>query len=218
MLNFFRAGQDVVRWDLEVVQSDPYKVRLTMDHGQGSIVEYFPSDEAALARQRKLEELIVAARGFATAAPVRTPAPVPSSSQSKPLANRGTLLIVDDDLAVTQTFARMLSLDGYAVRTANSAQGGLKEADTANVDAVILDLRMPIADGLSFLREFRSRERHQCTPVVIVTGDYFLDDGLAEQLKQLNAEIRFKPLWLEDLVDLAKVLLTSRREVTPLAS
>jgi hypothetical protein len=44
-------------------------------------------------------------------------------------------------------------------------------------------------------------------PVAIVTGDYFLDDDIAAELRQLGAEVKFKPLWLDDLVDLARNLL-----------
>ena len=42
------------------------------------------------------------------------------------------------------------------------------------------------------------------TPVAIVTGDYFLDDAISTELRELGAELRFKPLWLEDLVGLAR--------------
>jgi len=44
-------------------------------------------------------------------------------------------------------------------------------------------------------------------PVAIVTGDYFLDDSISTELRELGAELRFKPLWLEDLVGLARTLL-----------
>ena len=44
-------------------------------------------------------------------------------------------------------------------------------------------------------------------PVAIVTGDYFLDDSVSSELQALGAELRFKPLWLEDLVGLARNLL-----------
>src|SRR5206468_10583429 len=116
-------------------------------------------------------------------------------------------LIVDDDEGVTQTFARMLRLEGYQVRTAVSAEKGLQEADQSHPDAIILDLRMPLVDGLGFLRRLRSRDDHHTTPVAIVTGDYFLDDAVSTELRELGAELRFKPLWLEDLVGLARNLL-----------
>ena len=118
-----------------------------------------------------------------------------------------TILIVDDDEGVTQTFARMLRLEGYHVHTAVNAETGLQEAETNNPDAIILDLRMPLVDGLTFLRKLRTYQDHHDTPVAIVTGDYFLDDSVSNELRELGAELRFKPLWLEDLVGLARTLL-----------
>ena len=44
--------------------------------------------------------------------------------------------------------------------------------------------------------------------MAIVTGDYFLDDSVSAELRRLGAELKFKPLWLEDLVSLARTLLS----------
>lgn len=126
------------------------------------------------------------------------------------MAPPAKILIVDDDEGVTQTFARMLRLEGYQVRTAVTAESGLKEAQSSQPDAIILDLRMPLVDGLGFLRQLRSRDEQKTTPVAIVTGDYFLDDAISTELRELGAELRFKPLWLEDLVGLARNLLQSK--------
>ena len=117
------------------------------------------------------------------------------------------ILIVDDDEGVTQTFARMLKLEGFQVRTAINAESGLKVANESQPNAIILDLRMPLIDGLGFLRRLRSQDDQRATPVAIVTGDYFLEDSVANELRELGAELRFKPLWLEDLVGLARNLL-----------
>lgn len=130
--------------------------------------------------------------------------PVPALMTERSTAK---ILIVDDDEAVTQTFARMLRLEGYQVRTAVTAETGLVEAEDSQPDAIILDLRMPLVDGLAFLRRLRTREAQRSTPVAIVTGDYFLNESVANELEELGAELRFKPLWLEDLVRLARNLL-----------
>jgi DNA-binding response OmpR family regulator len=124
-----------------------------------------------------------------------------------PSGNPASILIVDDDEAVTQTFARMLRMEGFNVRTALNAESGLTEAVENQPDAIILDLRMPLLDGLGFLRRLRASEGQRHIPVAIVTGDYFLDDQLSAELRQLGAELKFKPLWLEDLVGLAHALL-----------
>jgi len=117
------------------------------------------------------------------------------------------ILIVDDDESVTQTFASMLRLEGYQVRTAITAENGLRVAEEIRPDAIILDLRMPLVDGLGFLRRLRAKEEQRLTPVAIVTGDYFLEDEISSELRELGAELRFKPMWLEDLVGLARDLL-----------
>lgn len=127
----------------------------------------------------------------------------------KPMSDEAAakILIVDDDEGVTHTFARMLRLEGYQVRTAINAETGLREAENSHPDAIILDLRMPLLDGLGFLRRLRAHDDQRSVPVAIVTGDYFLDDSVSAELRALGAELRFKPLWLEDLVGLARNLL-----------
>ena len=116
------------------------------------------------------------------------------------------ILIVDDDEGVTQTFARMLRLEGYQVRTAVSAEKGLIEAEQSHPDAIILDLRMPLVDGLGFLRRLRAHDDQRDTPVAIVTGDYFLDDSISTELRELGPSSDSSS-WLEDLVGLARNLL-----------
>ncbi|HEX2456742.1 MAG TPA: response regulator [Vicinamibacterales bacterium] len=119
-----------------------------------------------------------------------------------------TILIVDDDRSVADTFARMLKLEGFQVATALSAEAGLELADNVLPDAIILDMRMPITNGLQFLRVIRSKPHLVQAPVAIVTGDYFLPDPVQHELKSLGATIRFKPLWLDDLISLARTLVS----------
>ena len=118
-----------------------------------------------------------------------------------------TILIVDDDRSVADTFARMLKLEGFEVATAINAEVGLQLAENVRPNAIILDMRMPITNGLQFLRMVRSKPHLVEVPVAIVTGDYFLPDPVQYELKTLGASIRFKPLWLEDLIALAKTLV-----------
>jgi len=128
----------------------------------------------------------------------------------------GRLLIVDDDGATTQTFARILTLEGYDVRTATTAEVALYENDSWRPDAIILDLWMPFINGLGFLYRLRGREDRRDTPVVMVTGDQCLEDTIIDEIHELGAEVYFKPLWLEDLVTLVRKLVpTTRRPEFP---
>ena len=117
------------------------------------------------------------------------------------------VLIVDDDVSVTELFARMLRLEGFEVWAARSADEGLALAQTHRPHAVILDLRMPLTSGLQVLRALRGLPGMQHTPVTIVTGDYYLAESQTSEIQSLGADVRFKPLWLEELVALARDML-----------
>jgi DNA-binding response OmpR family regulator len=118
-------------------------------------------------------------------------------------------LIVDDDRSVADTFARLLELEGFKVATALSAEAGLELADQVQPDAIILDMRMPITNGLQFLRMVRGKPHLVDVPVAIVTGDYFLPEPLQLEIKSLGAALKFKPMWLEDLLTLAKTMVSA---------
>jgi DNA-binding response OmpR family regulator len=118
-----------------------------------------------------------------------------------------TILLVDDDAEVIQTFGSGLRLEGYQVRTASNGEAAL--GTTHGVDAVILDARMPKLDGLGFLRRLRSRG--ESMPVLVVTGAYLLDEADLREFERLHAEVVFKPLWLDELITLTGRLLNHAR-------
>ncbi len=133
------------------------------------------------------------------------------SVNTEPTASAGaTVLIVDDDPEVTHTFSQMLRLSGYQVRVAEDPERGLQEALSGGLDAIILDLRMPLLDGVAFLRRLRSDPARRDVPVAIVTGDYLLDEGVIAELRTLGVRIVYKPLWLDELVDLTESLVAAR--------
>jgi DNA-binding response OmpR family regulator len=121
----------------------------------------------------------------------------------------GSVLIVDDDRDICRYVEVNLTLEGYDVHTARSAESGLRELESWRPDAIILDLRMPFINGLGLLYRLREGERNRTTPVVVVTGDQCLDDGVIDELHELGAQVRFKPLWVDDLVDVARALVRS---------
>lgn len=122
-----------------------------------------------------------------------------------------SVLIVDDDAEVQKTFGEWLTAEGYDVRRAVDGEAAL--ADTAHVDAMVVDFRMPTLDGLGFLRQLRSRGER--TPVVVVTGDYLLDESVMDEFRRLDAQIMFKPLWLDELTALVSQLADRSREARP---
>ncbi len=119
------------------------------------------------------------------------------------------ILIVDDDPSVTEACSRLLRLEGFTVYSALSPTGGLELASDKRPDAITLDLRMPILSGVRFLELPRERPALRNTPVAIVTGDYSIDHSTTSQIEALGASLRFKPLWIDDLVALDRGLMAA---------
>ena len=124
------------------------------------------------------------------------------------------VLIVDDDVSVTELFARMLRLEGFEVWAAHSADEGLSLAQTHRPHAVILDLRMPLINGVGFLYRLRQNPANQEIAVGVITGAPVLDDATMTDIRTLCARVWHKPLSVEDIQQVAKILLTEGRSET----
>jgi two-component system OmpR family response regulator len=117
-----------------------------------------------------------------------------------------TLLLIDDDDAVRATFSEALRLAGFDVRTATDGGSALRSFAECHHDAILVDLRMPFGDGMTFIRKLRALGGH-VPPIAVITGDYFVDDAVVEELRGLGIEVAYKPLWNEDLITLANTLV-----------
>lgn len=118
-----------------------------------------------------------------------------------------SILIVEHDPGAVEAFEHMLKAEGYGVRVAPDAQSASVEIERAVPAAVLLDLHLPITDGLEFLRRLRATGRHAHIPVAVVTGDYLVDERVTRELQVLGAQLYFKPLWEEDLIRIVRDLL-----------
>ncbi|WP_026459320.1 response regulator transcription factor [Schaalia vaccimaxillae] len=77
-----------------------------------------------------------------------------------------TVLLVEDDPAISEPLARALGREGYEVRAHGTGRGALAEFDGA--DLVVLDLGLPDMDGLDVAREIRSAG--SAVPILILTA------------------------------------------------
>src|SRR5262249_41904067 len=143
------------------------------------------------------------------ASPLRSTQHADRLSMSMPAAG-SRILIVDDDETVLQTFAKALSLEGYDVRVAASPLTGLQEIEETPPDAILLDLRMPFVNGIGFLYRLRANDVSRDIPVAIITGDSCVDDPVLQEMHDLNAEVVFKPIWLDEVINVTRHLLGKR--------
>jgi two-component system response regulator FixJ len=84
------------------------------------------------------------------------------------MTDSGVVHIVDDDEAVRQSLAFMLSAAGLPVRLYESATAFLAELENAQNGCLITDIRMPDMTGIDLLHELRSKA---CSlPAIVITG------------------------------------------------
>ncbi len=86
------------------------------------------------------------------------------------------ILVIDDDELVSEMLASMLMLEGYDVAIAENGAVGLEKLASRHFDLILLDLVMPLMDGIRFLRLLP--ERISAPPPVLVvsasaTGDAY---------------------------------------------
>lgn len=83
---------------------------------------------------------------------------------------RKKIMIVDDDPAICDVAARMLSEAGYGVVTVDNGDDVMEAAWDEGPDLVLLDCSLPGKPGLALLGELRASARFEATPIVMVTA------------------------------------------------
>jgi two-component system phosphate regulon response regulator PhoB len=83
---------------------------------------------------------------------------------------RTRVLIVEDERALTDVLVYNLEREGYEALVAYDGQEGLRKAQTLLPDLIILDLMLPVLNGLEICRELRSGERTRDIPIVMLTA------------------------------------------------
>ena len=99
------------------------------------------------------------------------------------------ILVVDDDLPVLRTIARVLEADGHRVRTAPGAREALRAFAAEPAELVMVDIHMPDMDGIEFIRQFRQEVPD--TPVIAMSGgsDFMLHDLGLEASRRLGVAV-----------------------------
>jgi two-component system, OmpR family, manganese sensing response regulator len=123
------------------------------------------------------------------------------------------ILIIDDNVNLAKGFALVLQRSGYRVNVAHTAEEGLRLAQADAPAAVVVDFRMPFINGAGFLYRLRACPRHANTPVLVLTGAVVTDEMRGE-LADLRAEVRFKPLGVEELLSEVAALVEAIRPRT----
>lgn len=91
--------------------------------------------------------------------------------EKKPL-----ILVVDDEVDITETYALFLDLHGYEVVTANNAVQGLEVLALRVPDLIVSDCMMPHMDGVEFSRRVKAGANTDHIPIILMSGAPELHD------------------------------------------
>lgn len=80
------------------------------------------------------------------------------------------IVIIEDDLAISQMYRMKFETDGFEVYLADNGQSGVDLVKTVQPNIVLLDLLMPELSGHQTLAEIRADQNIANTPVIILTN------------------------------------------------
>ncbi|HEU4521399.1 MAG TPA: sigma-54 dependent transcriptional regulator, partial [Thermoanaerobaculia bacterium] len=78
------------------------------------------------------------------------------------------VLVIDDETAIREAIRMTLEYEGYKIEEARSGQEGLDKAGRIDYDAILLDIKMPVLDGIEVLENLKAQKI--TSPVVMVSG------------------------------------------------
>lgn len=116
---------------------------------------------------------------------------MPKTSTKKKLTKpQSTILVVEDESALNEAYQIILSQAGYRVLTAYDGSEALEQAEKVAPDVILLDLRMPVMNGIEFLKHYKPEHRAR----IIVFSNYDMQKEIDEAYK-LGADRYILKAW-----------------------
>jgi two-component system OmpR family response regulator len=114
------------------------------------------------------------------------------------------ILAVDDESSLTELLSMAMRYEGWQVSTAASGIEAVKAAREVRPDAIVLDMMLPVFDGLEVMRRVRSEDPD--VPVIFLTAK----DAVSDRINGLTAggdDYVTKPFSLEEVIARLRALL-----------
>ena len=80
------------------------------------------------------------------------------------------ILLVEDDMMIREAFTIILGLDQHHITTAENGQIGIKLFHDTTFDLILLDIMMPVMDGVGFLKEYTANYHDVATKVILMSN------------------------------------------------
>jgi CheY-like chemotaxis protein len=119
------------------------------------------------------------------------------------IEDSSSVLIVDDDEFLTNTFKVLLEDSGFMVDTANNGNQAILKASQRNFDLAILDLGLPDIDGKQLSKKLK--ERNRSINIILLTGKVEVLEDLDSE-NPVSEKILIKPISPEELLKVTEKL------------
>ena len=96
------------------------------------------------------------------------------------------VLVVDDEEGARRALVRLLSKEGYDTLAAGDGREALQTLETTRPDVILLDIAMPVMDGLELLEHLQRHPQLTALPVVVLTA--LSDTHTVNRAQQLGAK------------------------------
>ncbi|MBN2560602.1 MAG: response regulator [Phycisphaerae bacterium] len=123
------------------------------------------------------------------------------------MSNTPELLVVDDEEVICGACHRIFSAQGFHVESSSDAVDGLGLAIEKEYAAILLDIKMPVLDGIQFLQ--RLRKRKPDVPVILITG-YPSVQSVAAAMRLGAVDYVTKPFTPEEITQAVQRLMRPR--------
>jgi two-component system sensor histidine kinase/response regulator len=101
---------------------------------------------------------------------------VGAADESQACLNGGRLLLVEDNLVNQMVATAMLQLEGFVVDVAGNGAEAFEQVKQNDYDAVLMDVQMPVMDGLQATRAIRQLPKGLRLPIIALTANAMLED------------------------------------------
>jgi PAS domain S-box-containing protein len=120
--------------------------------------------------------------------------------------NRRKILLAEDNIPNAITISEYLESWGYEIIIAHDGLEALEQAETKEPDIILMDIQMPVMDGLEAIRHFRANPRFVNTPIIALTA--LAMPGDRERCLEAGAsEYMSKPVSLKTLAKTIETML-----------
>ena len=86
------------------------------------------------------------------------------------MANKKTILLVEDDVFVSDIYQTKLGQEGFEVVVAENGMEAMKKLETVVPDLILLDIIMPYMDGMEVLQKIKGKEEWKNIPVILLSN------------------------------------------------